>query len=117
MKEKFKLLFSDQFMRISLVLSFVFVVPLIILIGFTFSSLPPFIPFFNSMPWGEQRLYSSGVVIFLPLILILIFIANILQAMAVYKKYTLLSRIVVFNCFLFLLLSLLSYLQILFLTM
>lgn len=116
MKEKFNLLLSDQFVRISLLLSVLFIVPLILLIIFSYSKLPPLIPFFNSMPWGEERLYFSKIIILLPLFLITIFILNILQAVFVYKKYVLLSRIVLFNCFLFLLLSLLSYLQILFLT-
>ena len=116
MKENFKLLLSDQFIKISLALSFLFVIPLIILIIFSHSSLPPLIPFFNSMPWGQERLYYSKIAIFLPALLVFVFALNIFQAVAVYKKYVIISRIVLFNCFLFLLLSLLSYLQILFLT-
>lgn len=117
MKEKFNLLLQDQFVRISLLLSLLFIVPLVLLIIFSYSKLPPLIPFFNSMPWGEERLYFSKITILLPLLLLIVFILNILQAVFVYKKYVLLSRIVLFNCFLFLLLSLLSYLQILFLTL
>lgn len=116
MKEKFRILVDDQFTRISLLLSLLFIIPLIAIILFTFSNLPPYIPFFNSMPWGEERLFSSRVVIFLPAIVVLIFALNIFQATYVYKKYTLVSRIVMFNSFLFLLLSLLAYLQILFLS-
>lgn len=116
MKEKFSLLLSDKFARISLLLSFLFVIPLIVLIVFSYKNLPPLIPFFNSMPWGEERLYNSSVTIFLPLILIFVLALNIIQSVLVYKKYVIISRIVLFNCFLFLLLALLSYLQIIFLT-
>jgi hypothetical protein len=68
------------------------------------------------MPWGEERLVASNATILLPVFLILIFVGNILLSVFVYKKYVLISRIVLFNCFLFLLLGLLAYLQILFLT-
>ncbi len=116
MKEKFKILLSDQFIRISLLLSLLFIIPLVIIIIATYGSLPPLIPFFNSMPWGEQRLVASNVTIFLPLLLIGIFIGNILQATLSYSRYVLVARIVFFNSFLFLLLGLLAYLQIIFLT-
>lgn len=116
MKGKFKLIISDQFVRISLVLSFLFIIPLTTIIITTYSNLPPLIPFFNSMPWGEDRLVSSSVSLFLPLLLLGIFIINILQASFAYSRYVLVARIVMFNTFLFLLLGLLAYLQILFLT-
>lgn len=116
MKEKFSLIISDQFIRICLLLSFIFLIPLIVIIIATHPNLPPLIPFFNSMPWGEDRLVFSGVTIFLPLLLLVIFISNLMLATFAYSKYVLVARIVLFNCFLFLLLGLLAYLQILFLT-
>lgn len=116
MKEKFNLMFSDQFVRISISLSFLFVLPLVFLIIYTYQNLPPLIPFFNSMPWGEERLYDSRIAIFLPIILLSVFLINIILSTIIYKQFVIISRIILFNCFLFLLLCLLSYLQILFLT-
>lgn len=116
MKEKFKIILSDQFIRISLLLSLVFLLPLVVIILLTYGTLPPLIPFYNSMPWGEERLAYSQVAVFLPVILITLFVVNIAQAMFSYSKYVLVARIVLFNSFLFLLLGLLAYLQILFLT-
>ncbi|MDO8270127.1 MAG: hypothetical protein Q7T54_05675 [Candidatus Levybacteria bacterium] len=116
MKDKFKVIITDQFVRISLLLSLIFITPLIIIIIASYNNLPPLIPFYNSMPWGEERLAYSNVTILLPIILLAIFIGNILQATIAYAKYVLVARIVLFNCFLFLLLGLLAYLQILFLT-
>lgn len=116
MKGKIRLILRDQFVRVSLLLSLIFLVPLITIIISTYTSLPPLIPFFNSMPWGEERLVNSNVAIFLPILLIVFFVANLFQAVIAYEKYVLVSRIVLFNCFLFLLLGLLAYLQILFLT-
>ncbi len=116
MKDKFNLILSDQFVKICLALSLLFILPLIGIIIATYTNLPPLIPFFNSMPWGEDRLASSQLTIFLPLILVVVFVTNLFQAVLSYNKYVLVSRIVLFNCFLFLLLGLLAYLQILFLT-
>ena len=116
MREKFKLMISDQFVRISLLLSFLFIVPSVAIVLLTYGNLPPLIPFYNSMPWGEERLASSSLAIFIPIILLIVVATNIFQAVFTYKKYVLISRIVLFNSFLFLLLGLLSYLQILFLT-
>lgn len=116
MKGKFKLIFTDQFVRISLLLSLLFMIPLIVIIIATYPSLPPLVPFFNSMPWGEDRLAYSNLMIFLPILIVLVFAGNVLQATFSYTKYVLVARILMFNCFLFLLLGLLAYLQILFLT-
>lgn len=116
MRQKFRVLLSDQFIRFSLLLSLLFLIPLIVIILVTYTSLPPLIPFFNSMPWGEERLSYSNITIFLPVILLGVFIGNVLQAAFSYSKYVLVARIVLFNSFLFLLLGLLAYLQILFLT-
>lgn len=116
MKDKFKVIFSDQFTKLSFFLSIVFMLPLIVIIVASYSSLPPFIPFFNSMPWGEDRLIRSGIAITLPVLILAVFIINFMQAVISYSKFVLVSRIIMFNTFLFLLLGLLAYLQILFLT-
>ena len=77
MKEKFNTILSDQFVRISLLLSLVFIIPLITIIIVTYGNLPPLIPFFNSMPWGEQRLIASNVTVILPILLVAIFVGDI----------------------------------------
>lgn len=116
MKDKFSLIITDQFIRVSFILSLIFLLPLVTIIIATYNTLPPLIPFFNSMPWGEERLAYSHVTIFLPLILFAVFMGNMFLATFAYSKYVLVARIILFNCFLFLLLGLLAYLQILFLT-
>ncbi len=116
MKDKFKVIFSDQFTKLSFFLSIIFLLPLTASIIFSYSSLPPFIPFFNSMPWGEDRLMRSNIVIVLPVLVLAVFTINFMQAVFSYSKFVLVSRIIMFNTFLFLLLGLLAFLQILFLT-
>jgi|SRR3990167_8091286 len=57
-----------------------------------FGSLPPYMPLFNQLPWGDQRLGTS-IMIFIPLgIVIFIAISNILICYFIYKKSQIISR-------------------------
>lgn len=116
MKNNFKIILSDQFTRISLIFSIIFLIPLLAIIIISYNNLPPLIPFFNSMPWGDERLFSSNFILFLPIILLIIFSSNLFLAIISYAKYVLVARIIMINTFLFLVLGLLACLQILFLT-
>jgi hypothetical protein len=116
MKGKIKTILADQFTRISLIFSIVILLPLITIIVLTYNNLPPLIPFFNSMPWGEDRLFSSSYIIFMPISIFLVFVLNTFLATFSYAKYVLVARIIMINTFLFLILGLLAYLQIIFLT-
>lgn len=58
----------------------------------SFGSLPPYIPLFNQLPWGDKRLGTS-IMIFIPLgIVIFIAISNILICYFIYKKSQIISR-------------------------
>lgn len=116
MKDKFDLIINDKLARVAIFVSMFFLVPSIALIIFFYEKLPPVIPLFNSMPWGEERLFSSRINIFFPLILIGVFIANIFCSAFVYKKHVLAARLLMLNSLLFFMLSFLAYVQILFLT-
>lgn len=116
MKEKFRYLLGDNFAKVSFLCSLFFLLPLIVLIVFTVNKFPPMVPLFNSMPWGEERLAPSFAIYTLPIVLILIFTINVIGAALLYRRYTLIARILLFNTALFLMLSTLAYLQILFLS-
>lgn len=115
MKDKFSLIMNDRLARIAIIVSMLFLVPTVILIMFFYEKLPPYIPLFNSMPWGEQRLFSSNINIIFPLVLIGVFLANTLFSAFVYKEYVLASRLLMLNSLLFFMLGFLAYIQILFL--
>jgi len=115
MKEKIKVLYKDRFLLYANSLTGVFLVTASILVFIYYSKLPPLIPIFNSMPWGMKRLYAANITLLFPLVLLIVVAINALLAIFIYKKYTLLSRILSFNSFLFCFLGLLAYLQILFL--
>ena len=112
MRENFRHIYSDKFVRVCVLLSCLFLLLLIIIIILSAGKLPPYIPLFNSMPWGEDRLFSSKSIFFLPAIFFGIFICNVVLATTLYKRYALISRILYFNLFLLMMLGLLAYVQI-----
>lgn len=115
MKGRINLLFRDKFLLYSLTLTAIFLTISVLLVVFSYKSLPPLIPLFNSMPWGVTRLYSSEVVLILPLVFLLVILINTTITLLIYNRFTLLSRLITFNSFLVCLLGALAYLQILFL--
>ncbi|HLD01396.1 MAG TPA: hypothetical protein VJC10_00835 [Patescibacteria group bacterium] len=67
---------------------------------FVYNKLPPYVPLFNQMPWGEARL-AEKVDIFLPmLIATAVFLSNLLIAYIIYDKLILVSRIISITSFL-----------------
>lgn len=58
-----------------------------------YKDLPLFVPVFNQLPWGNERLTSS-LGIFIPVaVFSVIFIVNVIFASAVYSKNPLIARI------------------------
>ena len=75
---------------ISLFLTFLTVVYILL----NYRKLPPFIPIFNQLPWGDQRLTSTPGV-FIPVVIFsVLFIFNIIFTSAVYLKSPLIARMV-----------------------
>lgn len=73
-------------------LTFITVFLAFVYILISFGSLPAYIPLFNQLPWGDQRLGTS-IMIFIPLgIVIFIAISNILISYFIYKKSQIISR-------------------------
>lgn len=96
-----KILYRFFFVDLFLIfLSFLYVV-------IEYKNLPPVIPVFNQLPWGDTRL-SGTIGIFLPVIIVLlIFIVNNIIAGAVYSKVPLVARMLSVTNFLISILGLL----------
>ena len=59
-----------------------------------YANLPPLIPIFNQLPWGDNRL-APTIGIFIPIaIFIIIFIFNVTFTSIVYSKNPLIARFV-----------------------
>ncbi|MBI3984383.1 MAG: hypothetical protein HY344_00360 [Candidatus Levybacteria bacterium] len=76
-------------------LSFLILVLTIIFILLNLKNIPPYIPIFNQLPWGNERL-TQGYGIFIPVALyIFIFVFNLGFSSVLYQKNNpLLARIV-----------------------
>lgn len=87
-----KALFSDKIVRMSSFMNALLLLVLTILTIYFYFKLPPYIPLFNQLPWGMERL-SLSYGIFYPLILAYVFyVINVLLASYMYEKMPLVSR-------------------------
>ena len=65
----------------------------------TYRNLSPFIPIFNQLPWGEQRL-GITLTIFIPILIDwLIIILNLFISVLLYQKMPLVSRMLAITTF------------------
>jgi hypothetical protein len=92
MKDFFRDILSDKTITSAFLMNIFFIVTSLVYILFSFGKLPPLIPIFNQLPWGEQRL-GTTLTIFIPVLISLFILAiNIFIAASVYKKIPLISR-------------------------
>ena len=92
MKDFFKDIKGDKTITSAFFINIFFMFATITYILISYGKLPPFIPTFNQLPWGEQRLGNTSA-IFIPVgVSLLIFAINIFTGALVYKKIPLISR-------------------------
>jgi len=92
MKEFFKSILGDKTITFAFLINIIFIIAAIGYILFSYGKLPPLIPIFNQMPWGERRL-GATLTIFIPVtIAILILVVNIFTSASIYKQIPLISR-------------------------
>jgi hypothetical protein len=75
-------------------ISFLLTLFTVIYILINYSKLPPFIPIFNQLPWGNERLTAPLGIFIPPIIFGFIFIFNIIFTSLVYNKSPLIARMV-----------------------
>jgi len=93
MRDLFKFLKSDKIIKWSFVISCLLLLASVISIIIFYFSLPPFLPIFNQLPWGEERL-GGKIEIFLPIIITFSFLVfNFFLLNQVYEKMPLVARI------------------------
>lgn len=100
-----KTILADKILKYGFILSFIIIALTIGYILFFYRSLPPFIPIFNQLQWGEPRL-AEKIMIFLPTIItVVLAVVNLFLSSILYKKMPLVSRML---CITSLLLSLIN---------
>lgn len=107
MKKYFKYLREDKLLSRLFVFAFILIVITVVYILINYSKLPPLLPIFNQLPWGEKRL-SQTIGIFIPSgVVFSILIFNIIASSLSYPKSPLISRMLAVTSFLTSLLTLL----------
>ncbi len=92
MKELFKTIQKDSMLQVSFWLTSSLLILTIGIIALLYSNLPPYLPLYNHLPWGYERLGRSYELFILPVIVFIIGIFNILVGVKVLGKYPLLAR-------------------------
>ena len=107
MKKYFNTINEDKLLKRLFMVSLLLMALTIIYTLINYSKLPPLLPVFNQLPWGQQRL-SLTPGIFIPTIVVLgIFIFNVFASVLVYSRSPLLSRLLAITSFITALLNIL----------
>lgn len=95
MKEFFKEIIQDKTIILALLANGFFIIATVIFILFSYGNLPPLIPVFNQLPWGEQRLGPTSAIFIPTLVSLLILGINTIAAGITYKKTPLVARMLI----------------------
>lgn len=106
MKEAYRQITADKITRIAMSVSFGLILLHITYLTFFYFNLPPVVPLYNQMPWGEARLGSRVEVIIPIAITVMFFISNYFFLAKLYSTMPLVSRMISITT---LLVSLLSF--------
>lgn len=87
----------------------------IVYLIYKFNDLPPQVPLYYSLPWGESQLASASQLFFLPTFSIVFGLINNLLAATIFAKITLLSKLLVITSLVISILSAVTLFQIIFL--
>lgn len=93
MKKYFKHLRRDKLVLRLFILSFILLALTFLYIAINYSKLPPLLPVFNQLPWGQERLSITAGIFIPPLLALTIFLINIFLAAFSYNKSPLLARL------------------------
>lgn len=91
---------SDKILRLGAIISLLLIVLTFIYLGIFYRFLPPMLPLYNQMPWGNARLGSTIDVFLLPAIALVVFIINSFLATRLYERMPLISRVLIVTCLL-----------------
>jgi len=85
---------SDKLALRGFFISFLLMLFTILYILVNYLNLPPFIPIFNQLPWGNDRLTTTPGIFIPTVIFAFVFLFNIIFTSIVYNKSPLIARIV-----------------------
>jgi hypothetical protein len=106
MNESFKQAVSDKLIKWGMSIASLLIAIEIFSSLFFYFSLPPFIPIYNQMPWGDDRLGTKLELLLPSGITLLFLLLNFFLLSYLYKKIPLISRIISVTTLLIAILSL-----------
>jgi hypothetical protein len=92
MKKFFKEIKNDKTIPIAFLSNAFLIIATFIYVLFSYNKLPPLVPIFNQLPWGEQRLGATFTIFIPTTIALLILIINLFLSALIYGKIPLISR-------------------------
>lgn len=107
MRKFFKYLKEDRLLLRLFIVTVILIIVAIIYILINYSKLPPLLPVFNQLPWGEKRLSQTPGIFIPSVVVILILVFNIIASSLAYPRSPLISRMLAVTSFLTALLMLL----------
>lgn len=88
-----KNIFADKVINIGFSVAFIFILIQTMILGLFYTKLPPLLPLYNQLSWGQPRIGGKNE-FFIPLfIVICIFSLNLFICYKIYAKMPLVSRI------------------------
>lgn len=105
--------FADPKIKLFIKLSIFFIACSIIIISLKYKSLPPVVPIFYSLPWGEQQLFYKFILFIFPVMSGLTLLVNIILA-RISAQEVLIARILILAALVFSLLSVINIFNIVF---
>jgi hypothetical protein len=107
MKNPFRNIRQDRLVSRLFIMSLILIVLTVIFILLNYTKLPPLLPIFNQLPWGERRLSETPGIFIPSLVAVFILIMNVIASSFIYPSSPLIARILAVTSFLTSLLTLL----------
>src|SRR3989344_4441574 len=99
MKKYFNYLSLDRLVLRLYIITFILIIATIAYTLFNYGKLPPLLPIFNQLPWGEERLSETSGIFIPGAAALLIFLFNIFLSAFIYTRSPLISRILTITSF------------------
>lgn len=115
MKSRIKLVLKHKLAKWALRIFLFFFTGSLLILLIKWRELPPEVPLYYSLPWGEEQLTTPFNLLILPLVSFFVFILNFFLASILLEKEPWLCRILILTATIFSFLSTLALIKIIFL--
>lgn len=94
MKDFLNTIAQDRITKVTTIVSLVILLITLVYVLLVYGALPPYLPLFNQLGWGDPRL-GEKYLLFIPIVIaLLIMIGNLILSTIVYSSMPLVSRVV-----------------------